>query len=150
MWKEFKAFITRGNVIELAIGFILGTAFNDIVKSLVNDILMPPIGLLLNRVNFSDLFINLSDTPYSSLAEAQAAGAPTINYGLFINTLVQFFLLALVLFLITRQINRWTTKAAKEAAPAEPTTKTCPYCFTEIPIQAIRCPHCTSELAPSL
>lgn len=143
MWKEFKKFIARGNVIDLAVAVIIGGAFNQIVKSLVNDIIMPPLGLLLGRVDFGDLYINLSGTPYASLAEAQAAGAATINYGLFINTLVQFLILSLVVFLLVRQVDR-LTKSPK--APAEPTTKTCPYCYSKIPIKATRCPYCTSHL----
>lgn len=143
MWEEFKKFAMRGSVIDLAIGIILGTAFGAIVNSFVNDIIMPPIGLLLGRVDFSNLFINLSSTPYASLAEAQQAGAPTINYGIFINTIINFLIVALVLFLIIRQVNRWT---AKPAEPAAPTTKECPYCYSEIPIKATRCPNCTSQL----
>lgn len=143
MREEFKKFALRGNLIDLAIGFIIGSAFNGIVNSLVNDIIMPPIGLLLGKVDFSNLFINLSDTPYPSLAAAKEAGAPTINYGLFINTVVHFLIIAFVLFLFVRQVNRWT---ARPATPAEPTTKTCPYCYQTIPRPATRCPHCTSEL----
>lgn len=143
--NEFKTFALRGNVIDLAIGVIFGAAFGKIVTSMVNDILVPPIGLLLGNVDFSDLFINLSDTDYSSLAEAQAAGAPTINYGLFLNNILDFMIVAFVIFLLVRQINRMQREA--EAPPAEPTTKTCTYCQTDIPIKATRCPHCTSELA---
>lgn len=143
MLEEFKKFALRGNVIDLAVGFILGTAFGGIVNSLVNDILMPPIGMLLGKVDFSNLFLNLSGTPYASLAEAREAGAATINYGLFLNTIVNFLVIALALFLVVRQVNRWT---AKPAEPAAPTTKECPYCFTAIPIQAVRCPNCTSDL----
>lgn len=144
--NEFKAFAMRGNVIDLAIGIIIGAAFNDIVKSVVNDILMPPIGLLLNNVDFSNLYINLSGEDYRSLAEAQAAGAATINYGAFINTVINFIIVALVVFLIVKQMNR--LMAAKEAAPAVPTTKECPFCASEIPIKATRCPQCTSQLTP--
>ncbi|MBC7243431.1 MAG: large conductance mechanosensitive channel protein MscL [Anaerolineae bacterium] len=143
MWEEFKKFAMRGSVIDLAIGIILGTAFGAIVNSFVNDIIMPPIGLLLGKVDFSNLFINLSKTPYASLAEAQQAGAPTINYGIFINTIINFLIVAFVLFLIIRQVNRWT---AKPAEPAAPTTKECPYCYSQIPIKATRCPNCTSQL----
>lgn len=142
--KEFREFIMRGNVVDLAVGFIIGVAFGKIVTSFVGDILMPPIGLALGKVNFSDLFVNLSRTSYTSLAEAQAAGAPTINYGLFINTLIDFIIVAFVLFFIIRMINRMQRK--KEEAPAEPTTKDCPYCFSSIPIKATRCPNCTSQL----
>lgn len=147
-FNEFKAFAMRGNVIDLAIGIIIGAAFNDIVKSLVSDIIMPPIGLLLNDVDFTNLFINLSDGKYDSLAAAQEAGAATINYGLFINTMINFVIIAFVVFLIIKQMNRMQKK--EEEAPAEPTTKSCPYCYTDIPIQALRCPHCTSELESSL
>lgn len=143
MWEEFKKFAMRGSVIDLAIGIILGTAFGAIVNSFVNDIIMPPIGLLLGKVDFSNLFINLSKTPYASLAETQQAGAPTINYGIFINTIINFLIVAFVLFLIIRQVNRWT---AKPAEPAAPTTKECPYCYSQIPIKATRCPNCASQL----
>ncbi|MGB9721863.1 MAG: large conductance mechanosensitive channel protein MscL [bacterium] len=144
MFAEFKKFAMRGNVIDLAIGFIMGGAFGAIVNSLVNDIIMPPIGLLLNKVDFSNLFINLSGQPFASLAEAKKAGAPTINYGFFLNTIINFIIVALALFFIIRQVNRWT--APKPQAPAAPTTKECPFCFTAIPIKAVRCPNCTSEL----
>jgi len=143
MLEEFKKFAMRGSVIDLAVGVIIGTAFGAIVHSLVNDIIMPPMGLLLGKVDFSNLFINLTGTPYASLAEAKAAGAATINYGLFINTVINFLIIAFVLFLLIRQVNRWTTKPAP---PAAPTTKECPFCFTAIPIKATRCPNCTSEL----
>jgi large conductance mechanosensitive channel len=143
---EFKQFIMRGNVLDLAIGIIIGAAFNDIVKSLVNDIIMPPIGMLLSNVSFNDLFITLSDGEFNSLAEAQAAGAATINYGLFINTVINFLIIALVVFMIVRQVNRLTRPAKKEEAPAAPIIKECPYCFSTIPIQATRCAHCTSQL----
>ncbi len=143
MIKEFKKFIMRGNVIDLAVGFIMGAAFSAIVNSLVNDVIMPPIGLLLGGVDFSNLFINLSRTHYTSLAEAKAAGAPTINYGVFINTLINFLIISFVLFILIKIVNRWT---AKPATPSAPTTKECPFCFTQIPIKAKRCPNCTSEL----
>lgn len=145
MIKEFKDFALRGNLIDLAVAFILGAAFGKIVTSLVNDILMPPIGLLLGRVDFSNLFINLSGTPYRSLADAQTAGAPTINYGVFVNTVIDFILVAFAMFLIVRAVNRMTQKAAE--TPAEPTTKDCPYCFSVIPLKATRCPNCTSQLS---
>jgi len=141
MLKEFKEFAMRGNVLDMAIGIIIGAAFGRIVTSLVNDIIMPPIGLLLGRVNFSSLFLNLSGTPYTTLADAQAAGAATINYGLFLNAILDFIIVAFVIFLLVRQINRLTRKP--EAAP---TTKDCPYCLSAIPIKATRCPHCTSQL----
>ncbi len=143
MLKEFKEFVLRGNVVDMAVGIIIGTAFGRIITSLVNDILMPPIGLLLGRVDFSNLFISLSGR-YASLAEAQAAGAPTINYGLFINTMLDFIIVALVIFLLVRQVNRLRRPAP--AAPAEPTTRECPYCLSTIPLKATRCPHCTSQL----
>jgi large conductance mechanosensitive channel len=144
MLKEFREFAMRGNVIDLAIGVILGAAFGKIVTSLVNDIIMPPIGLLLNGINFTDLFISLNGQSYASLVDAQNAGAPTINYGVFINTLIDFIIVAFIIFLFVRQINRWQRKP--EPKPAEPTTKDCPYCFTSIPIKASRCPNCTSAL----
>ena len=147
MFKEFKEFIMRGNVLDLAIGVIIGAAFGSVVTSLVNDILMPPIGLLLGRVDFSSLFVNLSGQPYASLAQAQEAGAATINYGLFLNTVISFIIVAFVVFMIVRQVNRLRSLTERPAAPAEPTTKDCPYCFSSISIKAVRCPHCTSELA---
>ena len=142
MLKEFKDFIMRGNVLDLAIAVIIGGAFGTIVTSLVNDVIMPPIGLLLGKVNFADLFINISGTPFASLADAQAAGAATINYGLFINTIVNFVIVAFVIFMIIKAVNK-TQKPKEEAAP---TTKKCPYCISEIALEAKRCPHCTSEL----
>jgi large conductance mechanosensitive channel len=144
MWKEFRKFALRGNVLDMAIGIIIGAAFGKIVTSFVNDILMPPIGLLLGRVDFANLYINLSGGQYESLAAAQEAGAATINYGLFLNTVIDFVIVTLVIFLVVQQINRMQRK--KEEAPAEPTTKECPYCLSTIPIKATRCPHCTSEL----
>ena len=144
MLKEFKEFAMRGNVVDLAVGVIIGGAFGKIVSSLVNDILMPPIGLLLGKVNFTNLFINLGGTQYKILSEAQAAGAPTINYGVFINTVLDFIIVAFVVFLIVRWMNRMRRKP--EAPPEEPTTKECPYCLSTIPLKATRCPHCTSEL----
>lgn len=145
--REFREFVARGNVLDLAIGIIIGAAFNDIVNSLVNDIIMPPIGLLLNDVNFADLFITLSDGDYDSLAAAQEAGAATINYGLFINTLINFLIIAVVVFLIVRAVNRM--QRAETETQAEPVTKHCPFCDTEIPLAATRCPNCTSELESS-
>ncbi|MBI5958436.1 MAG: large conductance mechanosensitive channel protein MscL [Chloroflexi bacterium] len=142
---EFREFVIRGNVFDLAVGIIIGTAFNDIVKSLVNDVIMPPIGRLLGNVDFADLFINLSDTDYETLAEAQAAGAATLNYGLFINTVINFLIVALVIFLLIKQINR-LKRQPPAPAPADPTTKECPYCLSTIPIKATRCAHCTSQL----
>lgn len=142
MWKEFKAFIMRGNVIDLAVAVIIGGAFGSIVTSLVNDVIMPPIGLLLGKVNFSNLFIDLSGVGYTSLAEAQEAGAPTINYGLFINTLLNFLIVAAVIFLVIKGLN----KMKKPEPIAAPTTKECPYCFSTISIKASKCPNCTSEI----
>lgn len=146
-FDEFKEFIQRGNVIDLAVGIVIGTAFKDIVDSLVNDVIMPPIGMLLNNVDFTNLFINLSDGSYDSLAAAQEAGAATVNYGMFINTVINFLIIAFVVFLIVRQINIMRRAGEKEAPAADPTTKQCPYCYTEISINATRCPNCTSELA---
>lgn len=142
MWKEFKEFISRGSVLDLAIGVIIGAAFGKIVTSLVDDVIMPPIGLILGRVDFSNLYINLSGGDYPSLEAAKAAGAATINYGVFINTVIQFLIVAFVLFLIIRQANRFK----REEAAAAPSTKECPYCLETIPLNATRCGHCTSEL----
>lgn len=144
MLKEFKAFALRGNVLDLAIGIIIGGAFSSIVSSFVSDILMPPVGLLLGNTDFSELFINLSGGQYPSVAAAQEAGAATINYGLFINTIIDFVIIAFALFLIVRQVNRLQRR--EKEAPAEPTTKDCPYCLTEIAVKATRCPHCSSRL----
>ncbi len=144
MFKEFKAFVMRGNVLDLAIAVIIGGAFGAIVNSLVKDILMPPLGLILNRINFSDLFISLNGEAYSSLKAAQDAGAPTLNYGLFIQATINFIIIAFVIFLIVRVANR--LQRTKPEAPAAPTTTDCPYCLSSIPIGATRCPHCTSEL----
>jgi len=144
MFKEFKEFAMKGSLLDLAIGFIMGGAFGKIVTSLVNDVIMPPIGLLLGKVDFSSLFINLSGKPYATLAEAKAAGAATINYGLFLNVLIDFIIVALVMFLLVKQVNKLRRKAAE--APAVPTTKECPFCLSVIPIKAVRCPACTSEL----
>lgn len=149
MFQEFKKFIMRGNVLDLAIGVIIGGAFGAIVKSLVADVIMPPIGLLLGRVDFANLFAVLKGgdpgVPYATLADAQAAGAVTINYGLFINTVISFLITALAIFLIIRAANK-LQKQEPPPPPVAPTTKDCPYCFTSIPIQATRCPNCTSEL----
>ncbi len=143
MWKDFKAFLSQGNVLNLAVGIVIGTAFGQIVSTLVGDVIMPPIGLLLGHANFSNLYINLSSHHYASYALAQAAGAPVIAYGLFINTLIDFFIVALVIFLALRSIKRLQRPQA--AAPA--TTQPCPFCISAIPLQATRCPFCTSELA---
>jgi large conductance mechanosensitive channel len=145
MLKEFREFALRGNVVDLAIGVIIGAAFGKIVSSFVNDILMPPLGLLLGSVDFSNLFLNLSSQHYATLAEAKQAGAPTLNYGVFINTLIDFLIVAFAIFLLIQQINRLTRRSKK--APT-PTTKPCPYCLTTVPLAAIRCPACTSQLEP--
>jgi large conductance mechanosensitive channel len=144
MLREFREFAMRGNVVDLAVGIIIGAAFGKIVSSLVNDLLMPPIGLLLGRVDFSNLFINLSGQPYASLAEAKAAGAPTINYGVFLNTVIDFVIVAFAIFLLVRFINRLARQ--REAAPAAPTTRECPFCMSSVSVRATRCPYCTSAL----
>lgn len=144
MLKEFKAFAMQGNVLDMAIGIIIGAAFGKIVSSLVSDVLMPPIGLLMGNVDFSSLFINLSGQHYATLAEAKAAGAATISYGLFINTVIDFIVVAFVIFLLVKQVNRMKAKPAP--APAVPTTKDCPHCLSVIPLKASRCAHCTAEL----
>jgi len=145
MFKEFKEFAMRGSVVDLAVGLIIGVAFGKIVTSFVNDILMPPIGLLAGRVNFENLFVVLSGPQFNTLAEAKAAGAPTINYGLFINAVLDFVLVAFAVFILVRWINRM--RRQPEAA-ATPTSRNCPYCLSSIPLQAVRCPQCTSELEP--
>jgi len=142
MFKEFKEFAMRGNVLDMAVGIIIGAAFGKIVTSLVNDVLMPPFGLILGKVDFSSLFLNISGTSYPSLAAAKAAGAATINYGMFINNVIDFLIVAFVIFLLVRQVNRWNTPAPSAA----PMTKECPYCVSAIPLKATRCPQCTSEL----
>lgn len=142
MLKEFREFVMRGNVVDLAVGVIIGGAFGQIVSSLVSDIIMPPIGLLLKGVDFSNLFVSLTGQPYTTLADAQAAGAPTLNYGVFIKSLIDFLIVGLVIFLFIRTINR-----LKRPAPAAaPSTKECPYCFSTIALKATRCPACTSQL----
>ena len=144
MLKEFKEFAMRGNVLDMAVGIIIGAAFGKIITSFVSDILMPPIGLLLGKVDFSSLFINLSGQSFATLAEAKKAGVATINYGLFLNTVLDFLIVAFVIFLLIKQVNRLKREPAP--APAAPTTKDCPYCFSAIPIPAVRCAHCTSQL----
>jgi large conductance mechanosensitive channel len=151
MFKEFKEFAMRGNVVDMAVGIIIGAAFGTIVSSLVNDVIMPPIGLLLGNVDFSNLFAVLKAGavagPYASLAEAQKAGAVTVNYGMFINHIISFLIVAFAVFMIIRSINRLKKE---EAAPAAaPTTKDCPHCLNAVPIKATRCGHCTSELKAS-
>ena len=142
MLKEFREFAMRGNVIDLAVGLVIGAAFGKIVTSFVNDVLMPPLGVLLGKVDFSNLFVNLSGKSYASVAEAKAAGAATLNYGLFINTVIDFLIVAFAIFLLVKQINR----LKRPEAPAAATTKDCPFCATAIPVMAKRCPHCTSDL----
>jgi large conductance mechanosensitive channel len=139
MLKEFKEFAMRGNVVDMAVGIIIGAAFGKIVNSFVSDILMPPIGVLLGKVDFANLFLNLSGKSYESLTSAKAAGAATLNYGLFLNTMVDFVIVAFAIFLLIRQVNRLKAKP-------ELTTKECPYCLSKISLKASRCPHCTSEL----
>lgn len=146
MLKEFKAFAMRGNVIDLAVGVIIGAAFGKIITSFVNDILMPPIGLLMGKVDFTNLYVSLTGAKYTSLTEAQEAGAPTLNYGLFINNIIDFLIVAFVIFLMIRAINRLSRKEEK---PAEVTTRECPFCQTSISKKATRCPNCTSEVTPA-
>jgi large conductance mechanosensitive channel len=138
LFKEFRDFAARGNVIDLAVGVVIGAAFGKIVTSLVTDVIMPPIGLMLGKVDFSNLFITLSDTHYETLAAAKAAGAPTINYGLFINTVIDFLIVAFVIFLVVKQMNRFMQKPV--------TTRECPRCVSSISIKATKCPHCTADV----
>jgi large conductance mechanosensitive channel len=142
MLKEFKEFAMRGNVIDMAVGIIIGAAFGKIVSSFVKDVIMPPIGMLTGGVDFSGLFLNLSSGTYATLADAQKAGAATINYGVFINTVLDFLIVAFAIFIVIKQINR----LKKEPPPADPTTKKCPYCISEIPIAATKCGHCTADV----
>lgn len=142
---EFREFALKGNMIDLAVGVIIGAAFNSVVKSLVDDVLMPPLGALVGDVDFSDLYINLSDQSYESLAAAQAAGAATINYGSFINELISFVIVAFAVFLVIRQVNRMR----RRPEAVTPTVKSCPFCDSQISVKATRCPSCTSELVPT-
>jgi large conductance mechanosensitive channel len=149
MLKDFKEFAMRGSVVDMAVGIVIGAAFGSIVKSFVDDVLMPPIGLLLGNVDFSNLFVTLKEGakaagPYASLAAAKAAGAVTLNLGLFINTVISFLIIAFAVFLVIKGLNR--LKREEVAPPAELTTKECPFCLSTIPLKATRCPHCTSEL----
>jgi large conductance mechanosensitive channel len=148
MFKEFKEFAMRGNVVDMAVGIVIGAAFGTIINSFVADIIMPPIGMVLGNVDFSSMFIVLKQGktpgPYDSLAVAKAAGAVTLNYGVFINTVMSFLIIAFSVFLVIRNVNR--LKRTEEAPPAVPTTKECTYCMSVIPIKAVRCPHCTSQL----
>jgi large conductance mechanosensitive channel len=142
MLRDFRDFVMRGNVLDLAVAVIIGGAFGAIVTSFVNDVLMPPIGLLLGGVDFSNLFVNLSSAHYATLAEAKAAGAPTLRYGVFLNTIINFLIIAFAIFLLVRQVSR----LQKAPAPEAPTTKECPQCASTIPLKAKRCPQCTSDL----
>ncbi|OGR34397.1 MAG: mechanosensitive ion channel protein MscL [Desulfovibrionales bacterium GWA2_65_9] len=151
MFKEFKAFIMRGNVVDMAVGVVIGASFGGIVKSLVDDVLMPPIGLLLGRVDFSNLYLTLRDGatpgPYAALAEAKQAGAVTLNLGLFANTVINFVIVALAIFLVVRAVNRLQAMREAKEPEAAPSTRECPFCASTISIKAVRCPQCTSELA---
>ncbi len=142
MLKEFKEFAMRGNVLDMAVGIIIGAAFGKIITSFVSDILMPPIGLLLGNVDFANLFLNISGQTYATLADAKKAGAATINYGLFLNTVLDFLIVAFAIFLLIRQVNKLSRQPA-----AAPTTKDCPFCLSAVPLKAVRCAHCTSQLA---
>ena len=148
MLKEFREFAVKGNMVDMAVGIVIGAAFGGIIKSLVADVLMPPIGLLLGNVDFSNLFLVLKEGstlgPFATIDAAKEAGAVTLNYGLFVNTIVNFLIIAFSIFFVVRAINR--AKRQEEAPPAEPTTKDCPHCLSTIPIQAKKCGHCTSEL----
>lgn len=150
MLQEFKEFAMRGSVVDLAVGFIIGGAFSTIVTSLVNDVLMPPVGLLLGGADFTDLFVTLQqgapEGPYATLVAAQAAGAVTMNLGLFLNSVISFLIIALALFFVIRGLNK-LKREEKDIPPAEPTTKDCPFCTSTIPIKATRCPQCTSDLS---
>ncbi|MBP1610884.1 MAG: mscL [Firmicutes bacterium] len=147
MLKEFKEFAMKGNVLDMAVGIIIGAAFGKIITSFVGDVLMPPLGLLLGKMDFSNLFVNLSGTEYPTLAAAKEAGAATLNYGTFINTIIDFIIVAFAIFLLIRQVNK--LKRQPEVVPAAPTTKDCPYCFSAVALKATRCPHCTSSLTAS-
>ncbi len=142
--EEFKAFVMRGNVIDMAVGVIIGGAFGKIVSSMTADIIMPPIGLLLGKVDFSSLYINMSGKVYASLAEAQKAGAPTLNYGIFLNNVINFVIIAFVIFIMIKQLNK-LQKPAKPTPATAPTTKECPFCCSTVAIKAVRCPNCTSQ-----
>jgi large conductance mechanosensitive channel len=144
MLREFRDFIARGNVVDLAVAVVIGAAFGKIIDSLVKDIIMPPIGMVLGKVDFTNLFIDLSGQNYATLKDAQAAGAPTINYGAFINTVIAFLIVAFAIFMVVKQINRFRRTADESATP---TTQACPHCVMMIPLGATRCPHCTSALS---
>lgn len=147
MFKEFKEFAVRGNVLDLAIGVIIGAAFGKIVTSLVEDIIMPPVGLLLGRVDFANQFVSLTGKHFDTVAQAKAAGAPTLNYGLFLNNVLSFLIVAFAVFLVVRAVNRM--RRGEEKPAAAPVVKECPYCLSSVPIKATRCPQCTSELKAS-
>ena len=142
MIKEFKEFVIKGNVLDMAVGIIIGAAFGKVVTSFVTDVLMPPIGLLLGKVDFSNLFINLSGKSFESLADAKKAGAATLNYGLFLNTTIDFLIVGFAIFILVKQVNR----LKRQAPAAAPVTRACPFCTTDIPVKATRCPHCTSQI----
>lgn len=142
MWKEFREFALKGSMIDLAIGIIIGAAFGKVITSLVNDVIMPPIGLLLGKVDFSSLYLNLSGKDFASMQEAIDAGVPILKYGLFVNTLIEFFIIAFVIFIVVKNINN----LRKKEIEVEPETKDCQYCLSSIPVKATRCPNCTSEL----
>ena len=142
MFKEFRQFAARGNVLDLAVGVIIGAAFGKVVSSLVADVIMPPIGLIIGRVDFRNLYLALTGQHYPSLAEAQKAGVPTINYGVFVNTIIEFLIVAFVVFLLVRQVNKWMPPPVPEAR------RDCPFCASAIPVRARRCPFCTSEFSP--
>ena len=148
--QDFQKFIMRGNVIDMAVGVIIGGAFGKIVTSLVNDIIMPPIGRILGQVNFTDLYLSLNGHIYPSLAEAQKAGAPTLNYGLFINNIINFLIVAFCIFLIIKQVSFLQQRFEKPPQTAAPTTKECPFCCSTVPLKATRCGHCTSDLGASV
>jgi large conductance mechanosensitive channel len=143
MFKEFKEFAVKGNVMDMAVGIIIGAAFGKIVASFVDDVVLPPLGLLLHHVDFSNLFITLGGGDFPTVAAAKAAGAPTLNYGLFLNSVLNFLIVGFVVFIMVKQINRWK----KDPAPASVTTRECPYCLTQIPLKATKCPACTSQLS---
>ena len=146
MLKEFKEFAIKGNAIDMAVGIVIGAAFGKIVGSLVEDVIMPPIGALLNHVDFSNLFMAMNGGSYATVAAAKAAGAATLNYGIFLNTVINFLIVAFAVFLLVKQVNRW--RPAPAPAPP-PSTRECPYCLSSVPMKATRCPACTSELRPS-
>jgi len=147
MFKEFKEFAMKGNVLDMAVGIIIGAAFGKIVSSFVEDVLMPPLGLLLGRVDFSNLFVNLSGKTYETVAAAKAAGAPTLNYGMFMNQCINFLIVAFAVFLLVRGVNR--LRREEKAPEAAPTTRACPQCLMDVPIAARKCGHCTSQLSPA-